>query len=104
MMATHKSDGSASGHFPSAEVLDALRASIDSYLRRTATEDDVCAVLERLADEARANDVRPEAMLRTFKDVWYQVTASDRGNARDRATALGRLVTLCIERYYRDRE
>ncbi len=103
MMATTRFSGSTPEHFPSQEVHEALRISVAKLFAGENTEEDVCAALERLAEEARSGSVRVETMLIVFKEVWKSETNENAPRSSERNQLLSRLVSLCIDRYYQQR-
>ncbi len=103
MTATTNSPDPAAEHFPSQEVHDALRIAVGKLFVGVGSEEDVCAVLERLAVEARARHIRVEAMLIVFKTVWLAQTDGELRHSAARTRLLSRLVSTCIDRYYADR-
>ena len=82
-----------------------LREALSRHVRHGG--DDTAEVRRLLGDvaaEARAHGVGPEKLLVIFKGVWGAIPevrgAADR---TDKNRVLERLVTICIEEYYRER-
>ena len=105
MMAPAQSNGPTDGRFPSAATLALLRAALGTYLRSRQSADDeaaVCEALEELAREAQERHLHGEHVLLALKEVWHDMTeVAAIGDRRERQRLLGRLVTLCIDVYYR---
>jgi hypothetical protein len=60
-------------------------------------------LLRKLGAEARQNNVKPEELIVTFKQLWNSVAESLRvQNGEDRERMRQTLVTLCIQAYYAD--
>ncbi|MEP6690441.1 MAG: hypothetical protein ABJD07_04755 [Gemmatimonadaceae bacterium] len=87
--------------FPSPEALGALRVSIAGYLRTPTSDDDACAWLDFLVNDAHAQGAPAERALIVFKDAWRDVAEQTGGVSRDRNDQLARLASLCIDRFYR---
>jgi hypothetical protein len=101
MMAPDRSDESG-GRFPSREALELLRASLSRYIRDGSDEQPVCDALAALAREAQDRKLYAEHMLLAFKRVWGEMPeVLTIPSELDRKQMLSRLVTLCIDTYYK---
>ena len=100
MVAAH-----SDGRFPSDESLDHLRSGLGAFVRSAGAAPDeaaVCDALARLAQEARESRLHGEHLLVEFKRVWQEMPeVRALRDARERPRLLDRLVTLCIDAYYR---
>jgi hypothetical protein len=105
MMVAAHFDQRDDGRFPSDDARAALQAALGGFVRsggRSADEEAVCVVLRQLATEAHARQLHGEHLLVAFKRVWSEmpeVRAFRESGERQRL--LDRLVTLCIDAYYR---
>jgi hypothetical protein len=58
-------------------------------------------LLKKVGAEARQNNVKPEELIVTFKQLWNSLTESLRPqNVEQQERVRQRLVTLCIQAYY----
>lgn len=105
MMVPAHSDDREDGRFPSDEARVGLQAALGAFVRSDrspADEERVCEALEHLAREARDRQLYGEHLLVAVKRVWQdmpEVRALRESGERQRL--LDRLVTLCIDAYYR---
>ena len=81
-----------------------LRTALTRQLQRGSDESrELREALERLASEARCKKIGAEKVLVLFKQVWHAMPevrlATDRA---EKNRVLERLVTICIEEYYRE--
>lgn len=102
MMATNRSNGSNGERFPSPATLKQLRTALARYVASgSADEQSVCDALAVLAEEAQARQLRAEAMLIVFKEVWAELPEANAITDRaERDRLLDRVVRLCIDSYY----
>lgn len=105
MMVAAHSDERDDGRFPSDEVRAQLQASLGAFVLsggRPADEDAVCVALRRMSGEAHERQLHGEHLLVAFKRIWSEMpeVRAFRG-AGERQRLLDRLVTLCIDAYYR---
>ena len=104
MVAAHFDEGQ-DGRFPSDGVRAELQDALGAFVRSAGGETDeaaVCVALERMAGEAHERQLHGEHLLVAFKRLWSEmpeVRAFREAGARQRL--LDRLVTLCIDTYYR---
>jgi hypothetical protein len=64
-------------------------------------DDEVKAVLERVAGEARNRHIKAEQLVLIFKNIWSSLPDSPRAADSEAQTALRHhLITLCIKAYY----
>ena len=81
-----------------------LRDALTRQIKSGASDGaDLRCALERLATEARCKKIGAEKVLVIFKQVWHAMPevrlATDRA---EKNRVLERLVTICIEEYYRE--
>jgi len=104
MVAAHQDEGHDE-RFPSDAVRADLQAALAAFVRNggePADEGAVHAALQRMAAEAHERALHGEQLLVAFKRVWSEmpeVRAFREAGARQRL--LDRVVTLCIDAYYR---
>ena len=79
---------------------DALRCVIGARADAPESGDATRTALRRLCDAAHARDLRAEELL-ILKDAWRELPEARRAARDDERAALSRVVTLCIEEYYR---
>ena len=89
----------------SESTVAALREALTRHARRhEADAGELRRELGAFAAEARASHVGPEKLLVLFKGLWAALpevrAAADRA---EKNRVLERLVTICIEEYYRER-
>lgn len=87
-----------------AESVARLRAALAEVARdgnpTSTLRDELC----RVADEARSRQIRAEQLLVLLKDLWADLPEVRRAvDVKEKAALLQRLVTWCIEEYYRSR-
>ena len=87
----------------SASVIDRVSTALTGYLATPdASSDDLRAALYTMANEARTNAMPPEKLLVVLKDVWYALPGVRESKERDeQVRLLQRVVTMCINEYYR---
>lgn len=84
-------------------TLASLRTVLSTYLDPPHQCDELGDVLKLLANEARAKDIRPEHMLVTLKEIWYELPAvTTTVEPAQQARLLQQVVTLCIDHYFAD--
>jgi hypothetical protein len=88
----------------SATVIDRVATALTGYLAAPgARTDDLRAALSDMANEARTSAMPPEKLLIVLKDVWYALPVVRESRERDeQVRLLQRVVTMCINEYYRD--
>jgi hypothetical protein len=105
MMVAAHFDEREDGRFPSDEARAELQAALGAFVRSgggAADEEPVCAALHRLADEAHERQLHGEHLLVAFKRIWSEMPeVRALREAGERQRLLDRLVTLCIDAYYR---
>ena len=105
MMVAAHFDRREDGRFPSDDARAALQAALGGFVRhggRPADEEAVCDVLRRLAGEAHERQLHGEHLLVAFKRVWSEMPeVRALRETGERQRLLDRLVTLCIDTYYR---
>ncbi len=79
-----------------------LQAALTEQLRKPDhPTPELNALLKRIAREARDNNVRPEELLVTFKQLWNSLEDSMRPRTTDQFERIRQdLVTICIKAYY----
>ena len=86
----------------SDSTMQELRAALTEQLKQAAgPSPELTGLLRKLAAEAREENVKPEELIVTFKQLWNSVAESLRvqdGEERERMRQT--LVTLCIQAYY----
>lgn len=86
----------------SSDTIDRLRAALTDFAGGAAHDDDLRAALRLVSADARARVVPPEEVLVQLKRLWHALPARDpRRGAADDTPSLQRVVTMCIEEYYR---
>ena len=85
------------------QVLDSLRAALLLELETPELADgQLPRALHAFVEEARDRGLRAEQVLVQLHTVWDSVTDSRAlANAREQKSLRERLVTMCIEHYYR---
>ena len=105
MMVAAHSDEHEDGRFPSDEARAELQAALGAFVRgggRSEGEDAVSRALKRFADEAHERHLHGEHLLVAFKRVWSEMPEVRAfREAGERQRLLDRLVTICIDAYYR---
>jgi hypothetical protein len=101
------SDGEADsrvGEPPSGHGLDALERALRQHLADEASEDIVRHAIAEWCADVHAARLSPEKTLVAYKRVLARIAANaplhDRESEAGKAS-MARLVTLCIEEYYR---
>jgi len=79
-----------------------LRAALTAHLQKPeAPMDELSALLQRVAREAKDGSLRPEQLLLIFKQLWNSLAESLRPqNPEQFEKVRERLVTVCIKAYY----
>ena len=105
MMVAAHFDEREDGRFPSDDARTELQGALGAFVRSggsPADEEAVCVALRRLASEAHARQLHGEHLLVAFKRVWSEMPEVRAfREAGERQRLLDRLVTLCIDAYYR---
>lgn len=84
------------------EALEVLREALVAHARQDGGDDDLRHALTRFAAEARARTIPPETVLVQLKRVWHSIPLAEERNAPGKAAvALQRIVTMCIQEYFR---
>ena len=86
----------------SDSTIQELKAALSEQLKQaTGPSPELTRLLKKVAAEARRNNVKPEELLVTFKQLWNSLTESLRlQNSEEREHMRQTLVTLCIQAYY----
>lgn len=87
----------------SAEVIDRVVDALTSYVTAPKAQgDQLQSALQELTIYARDQGMPPEKLLIVLKDVWYAMPVVRDSSERDeRVRLLQRVVTMCINEYYR---
>lgn len=105
MMVAAHFDEREDGRFPSDDTRAELQVVLGAFVRgggKPTDEDAVCVALRRLAAEAHDRQLHGEHLLVAFKRVWSEMPEVRAfREAGERQRLLDRLVTLCIDAYYR---
>ena len=81
--------------------LQALRDALRGYLRDSQDPSALQASLLLAATDARAQNILPEQLLITLKEVWSSLPeVRAMSDAAEQVRLLQRVVTLCIREYY----
>ena len=90
----------------SDSTLQELRAALtEQFKQATGPSPELTRLLRKMAAEARENNVKPEALIVTFKQLWNSVAETLRlQNAEERERMRQALVTLCIQAYYAEEQ
>jgi len=79
-----------------------LRTALTEQLKRPdGPTPELASLLRKVAQEARAQNIPPEELIVSFKQLWNSLAESLRPqNADQYERVRQRLVTLCIQAYY----
>ncbi len=79
-----------------------LRTALTEQLRKPdGPTPELASLLRKVAQEARDQNIPPEELIVTFKQLWNSLAESLRPqNADQYERVRQRLVTLCIQAYY----
>lgn len=100
MMMAH--DMSATPPSLANETISAVRAAFARYVREGEPAAALGTTMHRVADEAREKGILAEHLLIVMKNLWSslpEVRAVDKAVDRDKLKQ--KIVTACIEAYYR---
>lgn len=88
----------------SESTINELRSALTEQLKRPdGPTQELAALLRKMAREAHDQDIKPEELIITFKQLWNSLAESLRPqNADQYELVRQRLVTLCIRAYYAD--
>jgi hypothetical protein len=88
----------------SEQTLSELREALTRHSRRREDDTtDLRRLLFSFAREARAHNLGPEKLLVIFKNIWNGIPdVHSAGDRTEKGRMLERLVTICIEEYYRE--
>lgn len=86
----------------SESLMKELQSALREQLRQPGTPvPELNALLKRVAREARENNILPEELLVTFKQLWNSLPEPTRPRTADQFERIRQtLVTLCIKAYY----
>ena len=86
----------------SESTMKELRTALTEQLKRPdGPTPELATLLRKVAQEAHDQDIRPEELIITFKQLWNSLAESLRPqNADQYELVRQRLVTLCIRAYY----
>ena len=88
----------------SHDALDAMRHAVRVSLEQPAEASGLRAALRAVAVEAQARQIRAEQLIVVLKQVWHTVPEVRSAPTRDiQDGLLDRLITACIQEYYRER-
>ena len=95
---------SAPVQIPSDATLTALRNALRTHLAGRPTGGELHRALNALCAEAHGRGLRAEELLVRLKQVFYQLPeVQELPHGSDRNDLLNRVVSVCIEEYYRER-
>ena len=93
---------SAPVQVPSEAALVALRNALRAYLAGRPTGGELHRAMNTMCSEAHASGLRAEELLVRLKQVFHQLPeVQEVPHGGDRNELLNRVVSLCIEEYYR---
>jgi hypothetical protein len=82
-------------------MMELRLALVEQLKKPDAPNPELSELLQRVAREARAGNVRPEQLLLIFKQLWNSLNESLRPQqAEQQERVRERLVTVCIKAYY----
>jgi hypothetical protein len=103
MSANMNTPPGGSGAISEQIVSDLREALVRHSRRREGDPNDLRRLLNAFAREARAHNLGPEKLLVIFKDIWNGIPdVHGAGDRTEKGRMLERLVTICIEEYYRE--
>lgn len=84
------------------EALAAMRRAMSEYLVRPGDATELRTALRVISTEARARQLRAEQLIVALKQAWHSVPdVQHAATQQERDRLLDRLITVCIEEYYR---
>ena len=84
------------------ETISAVRAALAQYVRSSDQSAELGTTLHRVADEARDKGISAEHLLIVLKNLWSSLPeVRDMQKAVERERLKMKIVTACIEAYYR---
>ena len=86
----------------SESTIKDLRTALTEQLRKPdEPTPELVALLRKVALEARKQNIPPEELIVSFKQLWNSLAESLRPQSADQSERIRqRLVTLCIQAYY----
>lgn len=87
----------------SRTATDAMIAALERYLSPSSDVASLRSALHTIGREAKVKRIPAEQLMIAFKALWLSLPQSRAADdAAQRARLLERLITICIEEYYRD--
>lgn len=84
------------------ETISAVRSALAEFVRSSDRVASLGPILHRVADEARAKGISAESLLIVLKNLWSSLPdVRDMEKAAEREKLKHKIVTACIEAYYR---
>jgi len=83
------------------ETVALVRDELSRYIAGAAESDGLSFALSRAAREAREKRILAEQLLVTLKDVWFALPQVQGSDPTMRGYMLQRVITMCIQEYYR---